>query len=251
MLVWLSNVGKVYLSSQGDRRILSNISLTIQKGEAIALMGANGIGKSTLARIIAGVDDDFDGKIERAGNQSSQARMIFQDFRASLLPWLSIERNIEFPLMLKGLPSNERHEMIRAIMARAPDRLDLSTPISKLSGGQAQLVCILRALVVSPNLLICDEPFSAVDYPARIKLRALLASMCHTSKIALIFVTHSIEDAMFLADRILILGGRPGSIVHEVPVGQSTSRDENWLDNSDNIQLRRMLREQLGKLGPD
>ena len=247
MLLRLSSVDKTFRSKRGIHRILSDISLTIQPGECVALMGPNGVGKSTLAGIIAGIDDDFEGRIERADALTPQAPMIFQDFKASLLPWLSVEANIAFPLMLKGVPSAERRRLVQAAIASAPRRLDVHTAVRKLSGGQAQLVSILRALVVSPALLICDEPFSAIDYPARIMLRRLIATTCRTGGIALVFVSHSIEDALFLSNRILVLGGNPASIVFDIPVGATCHRDEDWLDNPENIQLRRYLREALAK----
>ena len=251
MLLRLSSVGKTFRSKRGIHRILSDISVTIQPGECLALMGPNGVGKSTLAGIIAGIDDDFEGRVERADGLAPQSPMVFQDFKASLLPWLSVEANIAFPLMLKGVPSKERRRLAQAAIASAPRRLDVHTAVRKLSGGQAQLVSILRALIVSPSLLICDEPFSAIDYPARILLRRLIATTCRTGGVALVFVTHSIEDALFLSNRILILGGNPASIVFDVPVGVACHRDENWLDNPENIQRRRYLREALARTALD
>jgi NitT/TauT family transport system ATP-binding protein len=243
----LSQVGKTFRSAQGEHRILSNISMSIDRAETVAIMGANGVGKSTLAAIIAGVDESFEGKVERSSEAHHYAPMILQDFRASLLPWLSIEGNIGFPLALKGVPKLERTQRVRALLERAPARLDAATPIAKLSGGQAQLVCILRGFIDAPQLIVCDEPFSAIDYPARIMLRALIAETCRAQNIALLLVSHSIEDAVYLADRIIVLHGRPASIVEEIAMPPRRMRDPDWFDSNEGARFRRDIRFALDK----
>jgi NitT/TauT family transport system ATP-binding protein len=241
-LVSLVNIGKSFHSPGAERRVLDGLTMTIASGEAIAIMGANGVGKSTLAGILAGIDSDFDGTMQMPPGAPRQSPMIFQDFRASLLPWLSIEANIGFPLMLQGMARADRRRKVQAIIDRAPVRLSMATPVSRLSGGQAQLVCVLRGLVVSPRMLVCDEPFSAIDAPARLMLRKLIREVCRAERIALVFVSHSIEDSLFMADRILILSGSPAKISQEVAVASPEARDDEWLEGPYAGGQRRILR---------
>jgi NitT/TauT family transport system ATP-binding protein len=160
---------------------------------------------------------------------------------------LSLEANIAFPLLLRGVPAGERARAVTEILSRAPARLDASTPVSKLSGGQAQLACVLRGFIARPNLLVCDEPFSAIDYPARIMLRSLIASMCAEYGTSLLFVSHSIEDTVFLADRIVVLSGRPASIAEVISVPNKGSRDNAWLDGEGSADVRRQVRAALDR----
>ena len=244
-LVRLSTVGRSFRTARSEVRVLADLSMSVAPGEAVAVMGANGIGKSTLAGILAGVDDGFDGQVERASGVPPQSPMIFQDFRASLLPWLSVEANIGFPLALQGMSRADRRARVQDIVAQAPVRLQMDTPVKKLSGGQAQLVCILRGLIVSPQMLVCDEPFSAIDYPARLMLRKLISERCRMAKISLVMISHSIEDSLYIADRILVLSGNPATIVNEVVVETSECRDDNWVDGEYASALRRVLRDSL------
>lgn len=245
-IVTLSSIGKWFAVPGGERRqILGGISLSIERGETVALMGQNGIGKSTFANIVAGVDLDFEGSVTRPPDTSQQCPMILQDFRASLLPWLSVEANIGFPLMLRSIGKAQRLKAVKEAIALAPSRLDTSVSVSKLSGGQAQLVCVLRGFVGTPDLIVCDEPFSAIDYQARIMLRALIAKTCRERNIALLFVSHSIEDAVYLADRIVIFRGKPAIVAEEVVVTETESRNDDWLDSERSAIFRRRVRAAL------
>jgi NitT/TauT family transport system ATP-binding protein len=244
-LITLSTIRKYVSTSAGDRKLLDIDSLSINFGETVVLMGPNGVGKTTLANVIAGIDSEYEGTIRRAKEIEATIPVIFQDYRASLLPWLSIERNIEFPLHLRGIRLSERRRRVSELLTLAPSRLDFGTKVRYLSGGQAQLVCILRAFVVNPRILICDEPFSALDYPAKLLLRAYISQKCRSEGIGLLFITHSIEDAVYLADRVLILQGRPATITREFKLCAPYERDENWLEREEVIGLRRSLREAL------
>lgn len=244
-IVTLSEVAKTFSSPAGSRPVLSNISFSIGRGEAVAVMGPNGVGKSTLANIVAGVDEDFEGTIARASGMRQQSPMVQQDYRASLLPWLSLEANIGFPLLLRGVSKEARTQAVRDILKQAPARLDASVPVSKLSGGQAQLACVLRGFIEAPDLLVCDEPFSAIDYPARIMLRALIARTCHARGTSLLFVSHSIDDTVYLADRIVVLRGQPASIDEEIVIDETGSRDGDWLDGERSADFRRRVRAAL------
>jgi NitT/TauT family transport system ATP-binding protein len=226
-----------------DRRVLANVNLTIRAEETVALLGTNGTGKTTLAGIMAGIDNDFDGGVERAAELNLKIPMVFQDYRGSLLPWLSITGNITFPLALHGVGRTERDRLCSALLTRVPARLNLSTPTRRLSGGQSQLVCILRALIVEPKLLICDEPFSALDYRARLSLRALLEQACREFGVSMIFISHSIEDAILLADRVVVLSGAPATITNEITISTPRPRSVDWLESTEALSVRRSLRD--------
>ncbi len=244
-LIRLSNVSKIFRNGNTERCVLSGVELEIAPGEVVAIMGANGVGKSTLGNIVAGVDSDFDGERLLAPGMAPQSPMIFQDFRASLLPWLSVEANIGFPLALQGIGRAERRRRVADMLARAPVRLQPGTPVGKLSGGQAQLVCILRALLVSPRMILCDEPFSAIDVTAHLMLRQLMAESSRAAGMSLVLISHNVEDSLYLADRILILAGAPARFTKEIAVSRDGDRGADWLDRDYAVGLRRQLRDAL------
>ena len=244
-LIRLTAVSKSFASDGGSHCVFSGINLEIGRGEAVSLVGPNGIGKSTLAGIVAGIDPGYGGEIWRSPEIGPQSPVLFQDYRASLLPWLSISDNITYPLAVRGMPRDARDEIRDALLARAPARLDLKTATHRLSGGQAQLVCILRTLSVSPKLIVCDEPFSAIDYQARILLREELSRICCERGIAMLFISHSMEDAVLVADRVIVLTGQPATITADIAIDAPRPRQAAWLDGEAAIQARRRLREAI------
>jgi len=245
MLIELRGVSKEFRLDRGVRRVLHDINLTINASEAISLVGPNGVGKSTLAAIVAGIDQKFSGELRRISDMPAQVPMLFQDYRASLLPWLSIRDNITFPLALRKISRAERNELCDEIIACAPERLDLRVPTRRLSGGQSQLVCILRTLIVSPRLIVCDEPFSAIDYQARLLLREVLGRICQERSIAMLFISHSMEDAILLADRVIVLKGNPATISNQITIETPRPRRAAWLDSVEAVEVRRLLRDAI------
>ncbi|QTE30522.1 ABC transporter ATP-binding protein [Pengzhenrongella sicca] len=215
-------VGKVFRSSAGEVSALDGIDLTVSAGEFVALIGPSGCGKSTLLRLIADLDAPTSGELTVFGKSPRAAREA-QDYgiafqQAGLLPWRTVRGNIELPLELHGVGKGGR-------AARSAELLDLVGLAEfadhfphQLSGGMQQRVAIARSLAEQPSLLLMDEPFGALDEMTRERMQTELVRICRESQAAVVFVTHSIPEAVFLADRVVVMSPRPGRISEVVPV---------------------------------
>jgi sulfonate transport system ATP-binding protein len=208
MLV-LENVGKTYANGV---RALDAVSIEVELGEIVVVVGGSGCGKSTLLRAVSGLDRPTQGRISlngiRIAAPHEKIGIIFQEPR--LLPWLTVADNVGFGLA--GLPTAERH----ALVAAAVERVGLTEKAKmwprELSGGQAQRVAIARALVPRPEVLLLDEPFSALDAFTRADLQDHLLDLWAELKPTLLLVTHDVDEAIVLADRVLVMRPRPGRI---------------------------------------
>jgi len=195
--------------------VLQNVRLQLQAREIVSLLGPSGCGKSTLLRIVAGLEKDFSGKLQRA---PGAVAFVFQEPR--LMPWLTVEQNIGF--------SDDRH-YDKAWVTQLIEEVGLkgfadALPKS-LSGGMAQRVAIARGLYSRPQTLLLDEPFSAVDAFTRMKLQDLLLQLAEHHAIALLLVTHDVDEALYLSNRVLVMGNRPGNIRQELHVNLPQPRD--------------------------
>ncbi|MCU0680038.1 MAG: ABC transporter ATP-binding protein [Planctomycetes bacterium] len=206
--------------SYSTTAILQNISFNIPDGQIIALFGPNGCGKTTLLKIIAGLDKQDSGEIkqlERSDDSDLRAGLVFQDHRFSLLPWMTIYKNIELTLISKIKSKKEREKRVDQII----DRLNLSRHQNKypyqVSGGLSQLTAFGRALAFNPDIYLFDEPFSALDYQSALKLQQQFLSLWEKEKKSTIIVTHSIEEVILLADQIIIFSGLPAKILDIIP----------------------------------
>jgi NitT/TauT family transport system ATP-binding protein len=221
--VVLKGVGKVFHAGRpGQVVALTGVDLTVQRGEFVSLIGPSGCGKSTLLRLVADLIQPTSGTVTVAGKPARQARLeqeygiAFQ--QAGLFEWRSVLRNVELPLELRGIGRRERR-------ARAEEMLELvglsdfaKHYPAQLSGGMQQRVAIARALAVHPPLLLMDEPFGALDEMTRERLQDELLGICARTGTSTIFVTHSIPEAVYLSDRVVVMSARPGRITAEVPV---------------------------------
>lgn len=224
----LRNVSRTF----GDRRVLADIDLDIRKGEFLVIVGASGCGKSTLLKIVAGLDHGAEGDIQIDHNRS----IVFQDAR--LLPWKLVWQNVV--LGLHGAKEELRRKALAALdevnlLARAD-----AWPLT-LSGGEAQRVAIARALVRTPRLLLLDEPFAALDALTRLKMQQQVAALVEQHHLTTLFVTHDVDEAILLADRIVLL--EAGRVAKTYDVGLARPRDRS---EAEFIQLRRKLLAGLG-----
>ena len=190
--------------SFGDNVVLDGLDLEVPAGQFVALLGHSGCGKSTLLRIVAGLDRDAEGDVD-----ASRCAVVFQEPR--LLPWKRVLPNVTL-----GLTTDDRVARARAVLAEVGLASHETAWPYTLSGGEAQRVALARALVRDPELLLLDEPFGALDALTRIKMQLLLIDMCAKYQPTVLFVTHDVEEALLLADRVLVLAD--GHFVHDEPV---------------------------------
>jgi len=203
--------------------VLANLNLDIGRGQVVSLVGASGCGKSTLLRIVAGLEQEYRGEVRLAGRPvrgvSREIGFIFQEPR--LLPWLTVAQNVAFDI--------GRHSGVDPRAAELIERVGLAgfaqaLPKS-LSGGMAQRTAIARGLFSKPQLLLLDEPFSAVDAFTRMKLQDLLLDIARENDTTLLLVTHDIDEAIYLSDRVVILSNHPGTIAADIAIDMGKQRD--------------------------
>jgi sulfonate transport system ATP-binding protein len=221
MLV-IENIGKTYPNGV---RALGGVSMNVGLGEVVAVVGGSGSGKSTMLRVVSGLDRPTYGKVVLDGDEITAPHekigIVFQEPR--LLPWLSVEGNVGF-----GLADRPKDERDRRVGAQV-DRVGLADKAKvwprELSGGQAQRVAIARALVTRPEVLLLDEPFSALDAFTRIDLQDHLLDLLAELKPTVVVVTHDVDEAIVLADRVIVLRPRPGRILEEIVTDMPRPRD--------------------------
>ena len=235
--VEITNISKAFnLGSSNQVAALTDINLSIASGEFVSLIGPSGCGKSTLLRLIANLLEPTSGALVVNGKSAKQARldqdygMAFQ--QSGLFEWRTVAKNIELPLELKGWDKTKRQ-------ARATEMLELVKLSDfanhfpwQLSGGMQQRVAIARALAVHPSLLLMDEPFGALDEMTREHMQSELLAICRTSGTTVVFVTHSIPEAVYLSNRVVVMSPRPGRVTQIVDVGIEGERNDATRDNA-------------------
>jgi NitT/TauT family transport system ATP-binding protein len=217
--------------SFGKTIIYDRFDLDIPRGELIAVFGPNGCGKSTLINMIAGLVPADGGQILFDGRKLADINFgyVFQNYREALFPWLRAFDNIAYPLKLKNVPPAERRARTERLVDRLGIKLDLALYPYQMSGGQQQLVSILRALVVEPEILFLDEPFSALDYEMTLFMRTQLQRIFLETGTTTVLVSHDLEEAVFLADRVLLLSRHPARVAAFMPVAAARPRTDTTL----------------------
>lgn len=214
------NLSKSFAAGSEQRAVLRQVSLAVNASEFAVVLGPSGCGKTTLLRCLSGLLTPDSGEVtidgQQVGGVPDNAAVVFQEYNKSLFPWMTLEKNVRFGLL--GLSKKEARE--RA--AFALDRVGLSESANlypwQVSGGMQQRAAIARALAREAKLLIMDEPFASVDALTRIHLENMLLNIWKESRFTIVFVTHDVEEAIYLADRVVVLSSRPTYIREEFPV---------------------------------
>jgi NitT/TauT family transport system ATP-binding protein len=235
-LIALRNVGKTYANGVAA---LEGISLVLaEEPQFLALVGQSGCGKSTLLRILAGLDTPSSGTVER-GPDAALIGYVFQD--ATLMPWASVFENVYLPLRIKGIAREAARPQVEELLARVGlSKFSAAYP-RQLSGGMRMRVSTARALVTKPRLLLMDEPFAALDEITRLKIERDLLDLWQTFGFTVIFVTHSVFEAAFMASRVVVMSSRPGSIASDLALDAPYPRTETFRTSSTYIESCRRI----------
>jgi NitT/TauT family transport system ATP-binding protein len=249
--VAIRDVAVSFIRPEGPLRALDGVNLAVGPGEVVALIGPNGSGKSTLLRVIAGLLRPERGTVELDGRPVAAPDegigLVFQEPR--LLPWRSVAANVGYPLELAGWPVARRERRVAELIDLVGLRDAATARPSQLSGGMRQRAAIARSLALGPRVLLLDEPFSALDALTRERFNVELLHLQARTGATVIVVTHSIPEAIFLADRVAVLSARPGRVVADVPVDLPRPRSLDTLDGLAVSATARTIRAHLEEPG--
>lgn len=249
-IVRFASVRKTFAVNGGELEAIRAFDLDIHEGESVAIVGSSGCGKSTLLRLLVGLDRNFEGAIRIDDRPvcgiGSECGIVFQEHR--LFPWLTVAENIALGLASAAIDKAERHRQVeRLVRLVGLDGFQKAYP-HQLSGGMAQRVAIARGLVVNPRILLLDEPFGALDALTRQQMQEELLAVRARAGITMLLVTHDVEEAVFLADRVVVLAPRPGRIRRVFPVDLPHPRNRGGLEFH---RLREAILHELTHAAPE
>jgi NitT/TauT family transport system ATP-binding protein len=252
--ICIRELNKYYGAGERKVHALSNISLNIAAGEFVTLVGASGCGKSTLLRTLGGLEEYSDGDILCNGNMvngpGADRAMVFQSY--SLYPWLTVSENIRFSRRLKNKRENLTSNDVEIASGRADALIELmglnhvvNAYPSELSGGMQQRTAIARALMVKPDVLLMDEPFGALDAQTREVMHDLIRYLYQLEKTTVVFVTHDVEEALYLGHRVIVMAPRPGRIDSIIDVPFGIDRDQDLKLTPEFNQIKREILQRI------
>ncbi|MEX1166211.1 MAG: ABC transporter ATP-binding protein [Hydrogenophaga sp.] len=237
---------------QGASRIqaVQAIDLNVAPGEFVSIIGPSGCGKSTLLNVVAGFATPSEGQVLLDGapivGPGPERGVVFQQY--SLFPWMSVRKNVEFGLKMKGVDASKRETTARTLLGLAGLLAFENHFPDQLSGGMKQRVGIVRALATSPQVMLMDEPFGALDAQTRVVMQQILTNMWQKFRLSVLFITHDIEEAIFLSDRVYVMTARPGRIKAEVAIALPRPRTAEMMSSIEFTQilhkLRNLIREE-------
>ena len=248
-MLLVDNVERVFPGAQGGPpvRALEPTGLVVSENDFITILGPSGCGKSTLLRIIAGLDRPSAGRVLLRGKvvlkPGAERGMVFQSY--TLFPWLNVAENIAFGLRERGMAAAQRREIVTAYVAKVGLRGFEDHYPKQLSGGMQQRTAIARALANDPAILLLDEPFGALDNQTRALMQELLLGIWERERKTVLFVTHDIEESIFLASRVIVMSARPGRIKAEMAVDLPHPRHYTMKTSPDFSKLKARLTEEI------
>lgn len=243
-----TNLSKIYLSQNREVVALQGIDFSVAENEFVCIVGPSGCGKTTLLKIIAGLVRPTSGKF-RFINETNSSRpknsMVFQD--QSLFPWMNILDNVAFGLEMRGINKKDRHKQAREFLQRVGLGDFIKHYPRELSGGMRQRVAILRAFLNDPQVLLMDEPFGALDSQTRLIMQEELLHIWKEYSKTVIYITHDIEEAILLGDRVLVMSGRPGVIQADIHIPLPRPRTLDDRNNPELITIRQEIWNMIEK----
>jgi NitT/TauT family transport system ATP-binding protein len=253
VILSVQDLKKSFVSNGTERVVFDHLSFDVHRRELITIIGPSGCGKSTFIRIAAGLDESSGGAILLSGlpvtGPGPDRGMVFQGY--TLFPWLSVKRNVMFGLQMKGRSDMEAESLARQWIAMVGlEKFEDSYP-HELSGGMKQRVAIARALANEPRVLIMDEPFGALDSQTRAKMQAHLIEIWKKVDITILFITHDLDEAILLSDRVLVLGVNPGGMVEFIENPVPRPRSPKQITSPEFIALKARLDELIHPLQPE
>ncbi|MDR4307205.1 ABC transporter ATP-binding protein [Chelatococcus sambhunathii] len=252
------NVGVVFGAGDTEVTAVNDVNLHVEPGEFVSLIGPSGCGKSTILSIVAGFLNPSSGAALCDGKPiakpSSERGVVFQQY--SLFPWLTVRKNVEFGLRMAGVDQSTRNVTARSLLDLAGLAAFENHYPDQLSGGMKQRIGIIRALATSPRVLLMDEPFGALDTQTRVVMQEILTNIWQQFRISVLFITHDIEESIFLSDRVYVMTARPGRIKAEIKVPLPRPRTPDMHDAPEFVELVHELKglireESLAAMAPE
>lgn len=232
---------------------LSDINLEVEESEFVVIVGPSGCGKSTLLNIIGGLEEATEGVVTIDGREVSgpgaDRGMVFQGY--SLFPWLTVQKNVEFGMKIQKVPAGERRKRALEIIELVGLKGFENSLPGQLSGGMKQRVAIARTLAAGPEVLLMDEPFGALDAQTRVVMQELLASVCRKKKNTVLFITHDIDEAILLGNRIYVMSRRPGTVREVLEVDLPEERNHSTMLHPEFVKLKSRIMEMLWQESQD
>jgi NitT/TauT family transport system ATP-binding protein len=241
----IDHLGRQFPGEHGPVVALRDISFKVHRRELVCVIGPSGCGKSTLIRIIAGLDEPTSGRMLVDGKETSgpcpERGMVFQGY--TLFPWLTVKKNVMFGLKMQGMETDQADREARQWIDLVGLTRFADTYPAQLSGGMKQRTAIARALAANPRVLLMDEPFGALDAQTRANMQSHLLEIWRNVDVTILFITHDLDEAIFLADRILVLKAHPGEVQEVIEVPVPRPRNLSQLNSPEFLATRRRLEE--------
>lgn len=245
--IYGSGVTKIYKSNRTETVAVDHVDFDILENEFVSIVGPSGCGKSTLIKMLGGLDDISEGQIildnRVLHGPGADRGMVFQTY--TLFPWLNVEENIRFGLKLKKLSKEESDKIVDKYLDLIGLTQFRKALPKELSGGMKQRVAIARALANNPEVLLMDEPFGALDPHTKASMQSLMRHIWQHEHTTVVFITHDIEEAVFLSTRVLVMSARPGKIVADVPIYLPYDRELELKDTPEFIKLRKEVNSHI------
>ncbi len=239
----LKHIDKIYQVDNKNFMAIKDVNITVQDNDFICIIGPSGCGKSTLLHMLAGLDHPTSGELlfneQPIVCPGAERGMVFQTY--TLFPWLTVKQNIEFGLKQKNLPSEQINKIVNKYLCDVQLESFRDNYPRQLSGGMKQRVAIARALANQPEVLLMDEPFGALDQHTKNDMQLLLRNIWQKERTTIVFVTHDIDEAIFLANRIIVMSTHPGTVKENIQIDIGQNRELSLKDTSEFIKMRKYI----------